>query len=90
MPQEYFFIVNEEYGSGFTIQEYNGRWYIQEAYRTKDGTIGKKYMSKYKRKGQFITKYDGEPYVFPVGVEITEDVAQAILSEPRADEDTPF
>ena len=86
MAFERFFLVNEKYGSGFVVQEYAGRWYVQEAYRSKEGNIGKKFMSKYKGKGHFLCKDDGEPYIFPVGVEITEEAAKNILGNKEDDD----
>ena len=77
--EKFFMLPNDEYGKGYVIQEYNGKWYIQEAQEAKDGKIYKTWMSKYKRKGEFLCKDNGEPYVFPLSIEIPQNVANAII-----------
>lgn len=78
--EKFFALPENKYGQGFVVQEYNGRWFIQEARKSDgEGTLSKSWISKYKKKGEFICKDDGTPYVFPLGVEISEDAADAIL-----------
>ena len=79
--EQFFELPENKFGQGFVIQEYNDRWYVQEARRPKgDGTIYKSWMQKFKKKGELLCKDDGTPYVFPLGVEISEQAANAILS----------
>ena len=93
--EQFFPLPNDNYGKGYCIQEYNNRWYVQEATKpTKgDGTVYKTWMSKYKKKGKFLCKDDGTPYVFPLGVEIPEEVAKEIIGmydQVKDNDDPPF
>lgn len=102
MAFEQFYMLDEQYGRGFCVQEYNDRWYVQEAYKPTngDGTIYKSWMSKYKSgKGKgFVSKDNGEPYKFPLGVEVGEATAMAIINamgndsavQSGDDDDIPF
>lgn len=94
MAFEKFYMVDENYGRGFCLQEYNGKWYIQEAQKPKtgEGTVFKTWMSKYKPgKGEgFVSKEDGTPYRFPVGVEITEEAAKRLMGDDTESDDIPW
>ena len=93
--EKFFELPDDNFGKGYCIQEYNNKWYIQEATKPTngDGTVYKTWMSKYKKKGQFICKEDGTPYVFPLGVEIPKHVAEHILgliNKGEDDDSVPF
>ena len=79
--EKFFMLPDDKYGKGYVVQEYNGKWYIQEAQEAKDGKIYKTWMSKYKRRDEFLCKDNGEPYVFPLSIEIPEDTARRILDD---------
>jgi hypothetical protein len=90
--EKFYELPGNNYGRGFVLQEYNEKWYVQEASRPKgDGTIYKTWMSKYKKKGEFLCKEDGKPYVFPLGVEISKQAADAIMASCGEQEgENPF
>ena len=90
--EKFFELPDDKYGKGYVIQEYNDKWFIQEAQRSNkaEGTVYKTWMSKYKRKGEFVCKPDGTPYVMPLGVEIPKHVAEHILSVVNKGDDDIF